>query len=420
MSGSDPERWLEHLDPIGWRLGLDRIRALLRELGEPQREFESAHVVGTNGKSSVTAMVAAILEAHGRPAGAYLSPHTSRWSQRVLLGGREIDQPSFAAASRRVQRAVVAVEGRLAEDERITQFEAATAMAFVAIAEARLEFGVIEAGLGGRLDATNVLPSRVTTLTSVGLDHTDWLGGSKLEIAAEKLAVLRPGTALVVGRLDPTVLALARSTAAEVEAELIVAEPADEDDSPGGAPYLQRNRGVARAVARTLLGELDQAATRRALEEVRLPGRWQLIEGDPPLLLDAAHNPDGAGALAEALGARSPSEPVAACLAVLADKDAERIISRLAPALTEVCCCEIPAADLEGSGRPGSESVPAAELARICSANGLRAHSLESPEDAIEATVERARALGGMALLAGSHYLLRYEWIARRAQSSCR
>lgn len=421
MSTSDPERWLGSLDPIGWRFGLERIQALLAELGQPQRAYVSAHVVGTNGKSSVTAMAAAVLEAHGHAAGAYLSPHRERWAQRIVIRGEEVAAGAFAVAAGRVREAMARVEPRLPDAERITQFEAATAVAFVALADAEVEFAVIEAGLGGRLDATNVLPSRVAALTSIGLDHTQWLGDTELEIAAEKLAVLQPGSTLVVGRLAPEVLDLARRAARERGAALVLAdEPAPGAPSSSNAPYLRRNLSVALALVSGLIGTVDDEAVARAMSALRLPGRSERIAGWPPLVLDAAHNPEGAVALAEALRAEHGDAPVVACLAILADKDARGIVSALAPVLSEACCCEIPAADIEGSGRPGSDSVPAAELARACEAVGVPARAFERPESAVEAAVERADELGGVALLAGSHYLLGYEWIARRAQNSSR
>jgi dihydrofolate synthase/folylpolyglutamate synthase len=137
------------------RFGLDRIRKLVSLLGMPQHRFTSVHVVGTNGKSSVTEMTAALLEAHGRRTGAYLSPHADHWSERITIGGAEIDGDAFGAAVERVAESVAVVDRALDEGDAVTQFEAATAAAFVALASARVEVGVIEAGLGGRLDATN-------------------------------------------------------------------------------------------------------------------------------------------------------------------------------------------------------------------------------------------------------------------------
>jgi dihydrofolate synthase/folylpolyglutamate synthase len=414
----DPERWLGSLDPLGWRFGLDRIRALLAELGEPQGSFESIHVVGTNGKSSVAAMAAALIQATGRSAGCYLSPHRTRWAERILIQGNEISPVAFARAAKRVSKAVDAVEPGFSNDERVTQFEAATAVAFCAFAEAGVDAGVIEAGLGGRLDATNVLDSRATALTSVGLDHTAWLGETELEIAAEKLAVLKPGTTLVLGDVSPAVARLAAATAGELGCELVRAT-----EGPAGAvaaPYQRRNLGVAIAAAATLAGPIGSREIAVALDGLRLPGRFEYLEGDPPLILDAAHNPDGARALAEALAAMAGERPVLACLAILADKDADGIVRALCPAISEAIVTAIPAERLIGVGRPRGGSVPAADLALLLRAQGVEATAAEDPAEAVRMAIERARERMGVALVAGSHYLLGYAWTERHAQSSSR
>ena len=179
-----------------------------------------------------------------------------------------------------------------------------------------------------------MLPSRATALTSIGLEHTEWLGDTEEEIAAEKLAVLRDHSTLVVGRVGEGVSRLAERTAAERNARLIVAG----DSHPGlrlpvpGA-YQRRNFAVAAAVAEAILGTLDPDLTRAVAERLELPGRVQLLEGDPPLILDAAHNPDGARALAEALPEAVGEAPVVACLAILAEKDAAGVLEALAPRL---------------------------------------------------------------------------------------
>ena len=308
----------------------------------PQHRFASVHVVGTNGKSSVTEMTAALLEAHGLGAGAYLSPHDERWRERIRIRGAEIEPDAFGAAVERVAQAVEAVDRTLDEGEAVTQFEADTAAAFVALAAARVEAAVIEAGLGGRLDATNVLPSRVTVLTSVGLEHTEYLGDTELEIAAEKLAVLRDHSTLVIGPLSPEVERLARRAAAERSARLVtVRDLAAAVELASAAPYLRRNFAVALAAAEAVLGSLDPERVRGVAAGLELHGRMEVIEGDPPLVLDAAHNPAGAAALAEALPAVAGGRPVIGCLAVLADKDAAGIVGALAPALAGVVATEI-------------------------------------------------------------------------------
>ncbi len=391
------------------------MRKLSTLLGLPQHRFGSIHVVGTNGKSSVTRMIAALLETHGVSAGACVSPHAAHWSERVLIGGEEIGRAEFAAAVERAAQAAETVNQGLEEGEAVTQFELATAATFVAFAAARVDAAAIEAGLGGRLDATNTIPSRATVLTSVGLDHTKWLGETEEEIAVEKLAVLRDHTTLVLGRVSPTVRELAERTAAERGAELVVApeDPGAGVELRAGGPFQRRNFALACAAAEAFLGELDPARARAVAAEVEIPGRLEQVAGDPPAILDAAHNPDGARALGEALPAVVATGPVIACLAVLGEKDVAGMARALAPAVERAICTELPPG-VDGSRPrdrdqwPGQRaSVPAVELARVCEEEAhLPAEAESDLGAAIELARERAREAGGTLLVAGSHYLL--------------
>ncbi|HKT83377.1 MAG TPA: hypothetical protein VJQ84_06020, partial [Solirubrobacterales bacterium] len=244
-------------------------------LGLPQNRFASIHVVGTNGKSSVTRMIAALLEAHGLRTGACVSPHAESWAERVLIGGEQVESAAFAAAVERTAQAAATVNRGLQEGDAVTQFEVATGAAFVALAAARVQVAVIEAGLGGRLDATNTIPSKVAVLTSIGLDHTSLLGDSELEIAAEKLAVLRHHTTLVRGRVSPEVAGLAARTAADRGARLIVApeDPGEEIELRAPGRFQRRNFALAGAAAEALLGELDPTAVAGVAAGLVVPGR---------------------------------------------------------------------------------------------------------------------------------------------------
>ena len=392
------------------RFGLDRIRRVVSVLGMPQHRFVSLHVVGTNGKSSVTEMIAALLEAHGVSSGAYLSPHDERWSQRIQLRGAELAPAAFAAAVERVAQAIEVVDRSLDPGDSVTQFEADTAAAFVAIAAAGVEAGVIEAGLGGRLDATNVLPSRVTVLTSIGLEHTEWLGETETEIAAEKLAVLRDHTRLVVGPVPGAVEELARMKATERHSEIVtVRDLAPHVELASPAPYLRRNFAVALAAAEGVLETLDAEAVAGVAAGLDLHGRMETIAGDPPLILDAAHNPAGAQALAEALPAVAAGQPLVGCLAVLADKDAAGILAALAPRLDGLVATEVPAERLASAGRPGARALPADALGAAAREAGVgRVEAVADPMVAVARARARATELGGIVLVAGSHYLLRY------------
>ncbi len=377
-------------------------------LGLPQHRFASIHVVGTNGKSSVTRMSAALLEAHGVSAGACVSPHAARWSERVLVHGEEIGAAEFAAAVERAAIAAETVNRGLDEGEAVTQFELATAAAFVAFASARVQAAVVEAGLGGRLDATNTIPSKLTVLASVGLDHTEWLGESEERIAAEKLAVLRDQTTLVLGEVSPPVAELAERTARERGARLVsVPASAPLTTYMGGkgaplglralGPFQRRNFALACAAAEAFLGELDPVRVAAVAAEVEIPGRLERVATDPPVFLDAAHNPDGARALAEALPDAAAGRPVVAVLAILADKDAGAMIGALAPTLARAISTELPTA---------RRCFGADELADMCERAGVGAEAAIGFGDAIARGVELARELDGVLLVAGSHYAL--------------
>src|ERR1700748_1104395 len=199
MSPEDAERYLLSLELFGMRFGLDRMQRLMTALGHPELRFESIHVVGTNGKSSTVRMIAAILSRHGLHTGAYLSPHLVSFGERIRVDDRDLAPAEFGAAVGRAAHAAELVDRSAAQDDRVTQFEALTAAAYSELARAGVEVAVIEAGLGGRYDATNVIPSRVQVLTSVGLEHTRWLAPTLTDIAAEKLAVVQDGATLVLG-----------------------------------------------------------------------------------------------------------------------------------------------------------------------------------------------------------------------------
>jgi dihydrofolate synthase/folylpolyglutamate synthase len=396
------------------------MRRLCTLLGMPQNRFASIHVVGTNGKTSVTRMTAALLEAHGVSTGAYVSPHITSWRERVLIRGEPISEEAFTHALERTEQAAEVADRSAGDEGPVTQFELLTAAAFVAFAAARVQYAVIEAGLGGRLDATNVIPSQLTVLTSVGYDHTEWLGESLQEIAAEKVAVLRGHTTLLVGQVPEQVNEVIDREVAVKHARKLWATSVANNMVPG---YQGRNLALAQAAAGQVLGELDSTALvefikRLATREFSIRGRAELVPGDPPAIFDAAHNPDGAIALAEALPDLARGRDVVCCLAVLEGKDATGIVDGLAPACSRFVCTEIPPESIEGSGRPGGRARPALELAALCDRAGVPAEAIGDPIEAWERARQLAKARNGVALAAGSHYLLSCIWTERPAQSS--
>jgi dihydrofolate synthase/folylpolyglutamate synthase len=388
---ADAERYLLGLELFGMRFGLDRMRRLLTALDMPQDAFPSIHVVGSNGKSSTVRMTAAILERHGMRTGAYLSPHLVSFTERVRIAEADAAPDRFAAAVQRAAHAAELVDRTLGPDDRVTQFEALTAAALTELAEADIDAGVIEAGLGGRFDATNVLPSSVQVLTNVGLEHTRWLGPTIADIAAEKLDVVRPGGTLVLGpELHPDARAVADRVAAERGARLVMAT-----EATGVNGYQRRNFGVAIAAAEAFLGELDPAKVADAAASTAVPGRFEVV--DDQLVIDGAHNAAGMAALAESLPAFLAGRPLVPVVAILEDKDAAGMLGELLPLAGQVVFVRI---DNPRALSPAT----LVSLARQLD-HGATAHT----ERDVHAGIALARELagpGGVVLATGSIYLL--------------
>jgi dihydrofolate synthase/folylpolyglutamate synthase len=391
------ERYLLGLELFGMRFGLDRMRRLMTVLGSPQERFDSIHVVGTNGKSSTTRMIAAILREHGLRTGSYLSPHLVSFTERIRLDDADLAPERFAAAVEAVRRAAEKVDRTLEPGDRVTQFEALTAAAYAELAAAGVEVAVVEAGLGGRYDATSVIASRVQVLTNVGLEHTRWLGPTVADIAAEKLDVVTPGGTLVVGAdLHPDALALAERVCREREARLVHA-PADVDvEVLAAGAYQRRNFALARAAAQAHLGELDDEAVRRAAACTAVPGRFQVVAEAPTTVLDGAHNPGGMAALAEALRGVLAGRRLVAVVSILDDKDAAAMLRELLPLCAEVVCAV--------TSNP--RALPAGTLRSLCrQLDGPPARTVADPRAALE-QARLAAGPDGVALATGSIYLV--------------
>jgi dihydrofolate synthase/folylpolyglutamate synthase len=334
VTPEEAERYILSRELFGMRFGLDRMRRLMTAMGNPQLRFQSIHVVGTNGKSSTVRMTAAILRGHGLRTGAYLSPHLVSFAERIRIDDADLEPAEFAGAIQRAAHAAELVDRSLGPDDRVTQFELLTAAAYSELARNGVEVAVIEAGLGGRYDATNVIPSKVQVLTSVGLEHTRWLGPTIAAIATEKLDVVQPGATLVLGYgLHPDAVAVAERVAAERGAKIVHAGADPGVPLTALGPYQRRNFALARTAAEAYLGELDPQAVATAATEILVPGRLQVIDQDPLTLLDGAHNPDGMAALAESLADpfAAGRKPVVAVISVLDDKDAAGMLRALMP-----------------------------------------------------------------------------------------
>jgi dihydrofolate synthase/folylpolyglutamate synthase len=383
------EQGEEHLlsrELFGMRFGLDRIRRLLTALGSPQERFRAIHVVGTNGKSSTTRMAAAVLEAHGHRTGAFLSPHLTSYAERIRIGNDDLGPDAFGAAVERAAAAATKVERTLPDGERVTQFELLVGAGFCELARRGVEIAVVEAGLGGRHDATAVLQAPVVVLTNVGLEHTRWLGPTIGHIAREKLAVVHPPATLILGDASqPEVVALAHGTGATV------VEPAPVAAAAALPGYQQRNFAVAVAAAEALAGPLDPARVAEVAAHVSVPGRMQIAGERPLTILDGAHNPSGIEALAAAL----PARDFVGVVSILDDKDAGAMLGALAARCRAVVC----------TAAPSPRALPPATLASLAGQLGMAAEVVADPH----AALARGRALAGpdgAVVATGSIYLI--------------
>jgi len=334
--------WLDSLSP--WPpdgFGLERMQALLRELGDPQNAYPAIHVVGTNGKSTAAIAIEQLLLADGLSVGATISPHVSGWSERIRIEGEDADFEDAVASVREA-----------AERLDATQFEIVTAAALAAFARARIDVAVVEAGLGGRLDATNVLRSRVVLLTNVAFEHTDVLGDTLEDIAREKLAVAQPESIVVLPD--------------ETYAHFV----------PGREVVI----GGPREAAEAFVGHAIDADP-----EVSLPGR---LERRADEVRDGAHNPHGVEYLLE----RLPPGDYTLVVSILADKDADAMLSELARAGTR----------LVATRSSSARALPPAEVAEVGRRHFDHVEAIDDPLEALA----RAHELGEPVLVTGSLYLL--------------
>ncbi|HEY7287897.1 MAG TPA: folylpolyglutamate synthase/dihydrofolate synthase family protein [Vicinamibacterales bacterium] len=336
----DPLSYLFGLEQFGIKFGLHNIQAICARLGHPERAFRSVHVAGTNGKGSVTAMVDAALRAAGHRTGRYTSPHLVRLNERFAVDGHPIEDAELLDTITSVRRVVDALVGEHVLDTQPTFFEVTTAAAFEWFRRASVELAVIEVGLGGRLDATNVITPEVTAITSIAFDHQLYLGTSLASIAREKAGIIKRGVPVVVGDVDSEARAVIDEVAAANGAPVIKASAADVENLEIGLPGAHQ-RGNA-AVAMKLLACLEDRgvaigrdAVVQALSRTQWAGRLDLrrLADGREILMDAAHNAAGAEALAKYLESL-PGGRVPLVFAAMRDKDATTMFRALLPAVS--------------------------------------------------------------------------------------
>jgi dihydrofolate synthase/folylpolyglutamate synthase len=402
---------------------LARVAALLDLLGTPQRAYPAIHITGTNGKTTTARMVDALLRAHGLRVGRYTSPHLATVRERISIEDQPVSEQRFVEIYREVAPVAAYVDD--GADEPLTFFDLTTAMAFAAFADAPVDVAVVEVGLGGVDDSTNVLQAGTCVITPIGLDHTEWLGDTVADIALAKVGIVHKGATLVCAAQPPDAMEPILRHCAEVDAT-IAREGAEfgvlrrslavggqqvtlqglsgefgDVHLPLHGAHQARNAAIALAAVEAFLGAgaergLDPALVREGFAAVTSPGRLERVRTAPTILLDAAHNPAGAVALVSALAEEFDFRRLIAVVAIMTDKDARGMLETLEPAVDAVVITR----------NTSPRGMPAAELGEladeILGADRVRVEP--ALPDAIEAAVALAEAdvelgLGGVGVL---------------------
>jgi dihydrofolate synthase / folylpolyglutamate synthase len=407
---------------FGMKPGVTKTRQLLERLGSPQQSLAAVHIAGTNGKGSVAAICDSVLRAAGYSCGCYTSPHLNSINERFLINGAPVSDAQLIKGAERVAAAIRELEAQ--SDQSVTFFEAMTALAFLLFRDAGIRLVVLETGLGGRLDATNVVDPLISVITRVGMDHCEWLGDSLEEIAAEKGGIIKPGRPVVVAGNEEPVLAVLAATASRCQAPLILAEErvsvsrvsgdlnaqsvkiaTDMRDLPRvtvplAARYQLENIAAALCALDVLHGlglPVGDDAVISGLADVRWQGRFQRVADTPVTILDGAHNPDAAAALRQALKQCGIREGISLIAGFCGEKNALEFLKRLQPAVHRGFAVKI----------DNPRALASGDVARLMRSAGIRDAS-EHPDlgSAIECAAAAAAAEDGTVLITGSLFLV--------------
>lgn len=408
---------------------LERMIALMHELRDPQRSYPSIHVGGTSGKGSTSMLVAAALRASGKRVGLHVKPHLRCVTERARINDSNISEIRFAEL---LSDMLPAIEQTAREHGRPTYYETTLALAFLHFARERVDAAVIEVGLGGRLDGTNILTPVVSVITSIGFDHMEVLGNSLAAIAAEKAGIAKPGIPLIVGADDPGAYEIicehARSVGAPV-VDALDAQIHSERSVPGGQRLRIRTKRAAYSLALPVLGEFQRrnaaiailalenlpealrpsvAQVESGFAQVIIPGRMEFFPGDPAVIFDIAHNAAKAQSLALSLREAFPARPLHFVIAISESKDAREILRAFAQfgGRYTVTAFEM----------PGREAIAPANLGEIAQSVGIRAEVIANPAAAFSTACAQCE-FDGIVVVTGSTFLvaeLRARWLDRR------
>ncbi|MBG6100096.1 dihydrofolate synthase/folylpolyglutamate synthase [Micromonospora vinacea] len=388
---------------------LDRIESLLDLLGSPQRAYPAIHLTGTNGKTSTARMIDSLLRAHGLHTGRYTSPHLETVRERISLDGEPVSEERFTSVYREIKPLAELVDAR--SDEPLTYFDMTTALAFATFADAPVDIAVVEVGLGGAEDATNVLQAGVCVITPIGLDHTEWLGDTLQDIALAKAGIIHPGATVISAAQEEEAAGPLLERCAEVGATIAreggefgvlgravavggqvltlqgLGGVYDDVFIPLHGAHQAQNAAMALAAVEAFLGagarrQLDIEAVREGFASTSSPGRLERVRNAPTILLDGAHNPHGMKATVTALQEEFAFSKLVAVIGVLADKDAEALLELLEPVVDQVVVTR----------NSSPRAMPTEELAALAAEifGEERVASAEEMPDAIELAVAMA------------------------------
>ena len=421
MSYHESIQYLYNLQKYGIKFGLDNIARLTSELGNPHKQFHTLHVGGTNGKGSTSAIAASILQAAGFNVGLFTSPHLISFTERIRINGAEIPEPDVVGLAEEVRD----VASRI-NDFSPTFFEVVTAMALLYFSRKKIAIAVMEVGMGGRLDATNIISPDVCVITQISYDHMEFLGKSLWEIAQEKAGIIKKGIPVVTAHQEPESMDVIKTKAKENDAELYAygsefsSRPCREDTSgihfdyhdarmridnlylPLAGVHQMQNASVAIKAVSLISHPMTDRSIKEGLERTKWPGRLECIHHDPPVLIDGAHNPAAAVVLSQALRNifLKTYKRIILILGIMGDKDIAGILKPLLPLASHIILT-----------RPSYTRAASPEtIARIAESMGIsNVHTAHTVKDALEMGMKYARnfQLGSaLIVVTGSFYTI--------------
>jgi len=382
--------YFDELERLGIILGLSRIKRFLRLLGNPQNSFNSIHIAGTNGKGSTAAMVESILRCAGYKTALYTSPHLACFNERVQVNGKKISNQELQQLVSQL-RSIKEKAGL-----RLTFFEFTTALAFEYFKRKKADFAVIETGMGGRLDATNVLKPLVSVITNVSMEHRQYLGNTLQKIAAEKAGIIKHGIPVVTGEKNLAVLRVLGKECKRKKSKLTTAQKPYKGKIALQGSFQQTNAAMAIAVARQLQKQgmkLSEKAIRNGLAAVRFPGRFDVVQRNPIVLLDCCHNPGAVLVFAKAFRQSFKEKKALLVIGVSSDKDIRQIAKTLAPLASSVIVTNAKIRAMQPE-----------KIKREFERNGKKAIIVKGVKNAVRKAIAAA-GKNGLVLVAGSCFV---------------